>query len=79
MRLQDVEWVALLAVPEGYEAVLISRYYLSSMITPHDYTLLWFTLSIAYSFCGSFFSRWANIKDCDVSIYVRGKEEVLAR
>ena len=70
MRLQNIKWVALLAVPEGHETVLIAGYYFPPMVTPYDYALLWFALRIAYSFGGAFLAGLSDVEDGDVTIDV---------
>lgn len=77
MCLKHVHGTALLRIPKGDAAILISRYYFSAALTPQHYPLLWLSLSISNSLCQPFFSWISNVENSNVPIDVRGHKEVL--
>jgi len=51
VSLDCVKRIAFFAVPEGYDAIFISAYYLSPMVPPENNALLWLALHGPYALC----------------------------
>jgi len=50
VSLKNVEGVSFLGVPESHETILVTRDYLTALVSPNDNTLLWLALGVSYAF-----------------------------